>query len=264
MFFPKLRKKAKWVFAFIAVVFGLGFLVAGVGTGFGSGVGDYISELLNRTPGAETGPSVEAARERARENPKDPAALLAYSNALANDGNTREAISQLEAYLELKKNDPDALEQLATLYLTQATAAEERVQQAQIAAAYAYFGNDLFAGDQQLNTAFGTGGPISAYQQQAASSAYQRAALEMQVNYSKEAETWKTLSGLEKDNPDVFQQLARSSQAANQLQQAVTAWERFLELSPNNADADQVREIIKQLKQQIKANPSLGGGATGE
>jgi DNA-binding SARP family transcriptional activator len=263
MFFPKLRKRARWVFAFIAVVFGLGFLVAGVGTGFGSGVGDYLSELLNRTPGAETGPSVESARKRVEENPSDPEALLAYSNALANDGNTREAITQLEAYLELRKDDPDALEQLATLYLTQATDAEERLQQAQRAAAYAYFGNDLFAGNQQLNQAFGSGGPISAYQQQAASSAYQRAALEMQVNYSKEAEAWKKLTELDENEPSFFLQLGRSSQSANNAKDAVAAFERYLELAPNDASADQVREIVKQLKQQLKANPALGGG-TGE
>ena len=53
MFFPKLRRKAKWVFAFIALAFGLSFVVAGVGSGFGSGIGDYLSELFNRQPGTD-------------------------------------------------------------------------------------------------------------------------------------------------------------------------------------------------------------------
>src|SRR3712207_8671204 len=48
MFFPRLRRRAKWVFAFLALAFALAFVVAGVGSGFGSGIGDYLADIFNR------------------------------------------------------------------------------------------------------------------------------------------------------------------------------------------------------------------------
>src|SRR5215208_8243830 len=41
MFFPKLRRQAKWMFVFLALVFGLGFVLFGVGSGSGG-----LSDLL--------------------------------------------------------------------------------------------------------------------------------------------------------------------------------------------------------------------------
>ena len=41
MFFPRLRRHAKWMFVFLALVFGLGFVVFGVGAG-GTGIGDIF------------------------------------------------------------------------------------------------------------------------------------------------------------------------------------------------------------------------------
>ena len=43
MFFPRLRRHAKWLFVFLALAFGLGFVGFGVGAG-GVGVGDLFQE----------------------------------------------------------------------------------------------------------------------------------------------------------------------------------------------------------------------------
>jgi tetratricopeptide (TPR) repeat protein len=261
MFFPKLRKRAKWIFAFLALVFALSFAFLGVGAG-GSGIGDYIADLFNRQPGAETGPSVSSAKQRAEDNPRNAEAQLAYANSLQNAGQTTEAIAALEGYLELRKDDTEALQQLATLYLTLATEAENRAQQAQAAAAVAFFRNELFGGETDMTKTLGTGGPFTERDQTAASEAYQAAAATMQANYAKEAETWKRLTGLVDDNPEFFLQLGRSSQSANEFQQAIDGYERYLELAPNDANAEQVKAIVKQLKQQVKLSgvtPPTGG-----
>ena len=70
MFFPRLRRHAKWMFLLLALAFGLGFVGFGVGAG-GVGVGDIFR-------GAGTGsgiPSVSEAEKRVSENPKDPQAF---------------------------------------------------------------------------------------------------------------------------------------------------------------------------------------------
>ena len=67
MFFPKLRRRAKWVFLVLAVFFGGGFLIFGVGTGAGSGIGDYFADLLNR-PISTQGPALGRGIRKANPN----------------------------------------------------------------------------------------------------------------------------------------------------------------------------------------------------
>ena len=67
MFFPRLRRRAKWVFAFLALAFALAFVVAGVGSGFGSGLGDYLADIFNRQPGANA--NAADARDEAVADP---------------------------------------------------------------------------------------------------------------------------------------------------------------------------------------------------
>ena len=66
MFFPRLRRRAKWVFLFLALSFGLGFVVFGVGTGIsGTSLGDIFQDILQQR-GAQDDSSVDEARASAR------------------------------------------------------------------------------------------------------------------------------------------------------------------------------------------------------
>ncbi len=48
MFFPKLRRQAKWVFVFLALSFAVGFVVFGVGSDGGAGLGDLLQGWQRR------------------------------------------------------------------------------------------------------------------------------------------------------------------------------------------------------------------------
>ena len=75
MFFPRLRRQAKWVFLFLAIVFALGFVGFGVGAG-GIGLGNVFEGV------ADYGvPSVSEAEKRVSENPRDPAAFRELATA---------------------------------------------------------------------------------------------------------------------------------------------------------------------------------------
>ena len=130
MFFPRLRRHAKWLFVFLALAFGLGFVGFGVGAG-GVGVGD----LFRSNGGGETA-SVSDAREKTEENPKDVEAWRELSTALQTEGETEEALGALQIAVSLDKKDADLYRELAGLYLAQASAKSQEVQRAQIAAAY--------------------------------------------------------------------------------------------------------------------------------
>jgi hypothetical protein len=49
MFFPKLRRRAKWVFLLLAIAFGIGFVAFGVGTGVGgTSIGDVLRDIIGQ------------------------------------------------------------------------------------------------------------------------------------------------------------------------------------------------------------------------
>ena len=58
MFFPRLRRHAKWMFVFLALVFGVGFVAFGIGAS-GTGIGD----LFRDSGGGSEAPSVSEARK---------------------------------------------------------------------------------------------------------------------------------------------------------------------------------------------------------
>jgi tetratricopeptide (TPR) repeat protein len=258
MFFPRLRRRAKWVFLFLAICFALAFVVAGVGTGLGSGFGDYLADLFNANPAADA-PSADRARERLKENPKDAAANLELANALQAEGKTAEAITALERYTTQKPSDTDALQQLAGLYLVQAGDAERRAQAAQIEGARAYFGNELQPPDSKIAKELGTD-PITSFAQQQATQAYTTAFSEAQAAYGKEAEVWERLTKLDPDEATFHYELGRSGQQAGDTALAIEGFERYLELTPDAADAAQIRALVKELKKQQSAGAIGGGG----
>jgi hypothetical protein len=119
MFFPRLRRHAKWMFLFLALAFGLGFVGFGVGAG-GIGVGDVFRDAA----GGTSVPSVSDAEQRVLDNPKDAQAFKDLATAHQADDNIDEAIEAMQSYVALRPRDTDGLRELAALYLQQASEAQ--------------------------------------------------------------------------------------------------------------------------------------------
>jgi hypothetical protein len=130
MFFPRLRRHAKWMFLFLALVFALGFVGFGVGAG-GVGFGDIL-----KGAGGSGAPSISKAEQKTLDNPKDAQAFKDLSTAYQADGQTDNAIEALTSYSQLRPKDTDALRQLAALYLQKASDAQQRAQIFQYRSAY--------------------------------------------------------------------------------------------------------------------------------
>jgi tetratricopeptide (TPR) repeat protein len=247
MFFPKLRKKAKWVFLFIALVFGLGFLVAGVGTGFGSGLGDYVADLFNR-PISTGGPDLEDARKAVQENPDNAEALLDLARAAQREGRVEESIGAFERYLVIEPVDTDALRTLSALYGQRIAEAQQRASIAQNQAEE-YSLPRTFAPDDSPFTQELSTNPIS---QTLSSQAEARAALanEQASRYlDLQLGALATLTELVKDEPLLFLQYAQAAESAQDYVTAVGAYESFLELAPNHRAAEEIAQRVELLKQ---------------
>lgn len=248
MFFPKLRKRAKWVFLALAVLFALSVVFFGVGTGIpGANPWDAIQGLFEERRAAG-GPSVEDAEERVAENPKDAKARLDLANALQAEGRRDDAIAQLEIYTEMRPRDTNALQQLAALYDAQATAAQEEAIEAQLEAQRHTF-PETFAPPEQSRLREETGGgpiadTVSAQAGERVSLAYQQ----MQAAYTKEAAVYRKLTQLEPDDPLLHLQLGQASQFAGDTKGAIAAYKRFLALAPDDPNAPIVRQEIKRLQ----------------
>ena len=125
MFFPRLRRQAKWVFVFLALVFGLGFVAFGVGSSLPSGFADIL-----QGSGGSDDVSVSEARDKIEDNPADAEAQLDLSRAYQRDGNIDDAIPPLVAFVALQPRNEDVLNELAGLYTIQASRAQEEGQAA--------------------------------------------------------------------------------------------------------------------------------------
>jgi hypothetical protein len=110
MFFPKLRRQAKWVFVFLALSFSVGFVVFGVGGNGGTGLGD----LLQGGSSSTSGPSVGDAQKKI-----DKGNLVAYkelADAYRQDGNLDQAITAGEQYLKVRPKDYEYMRTVAGDY----------------------------------------------------------------------------------------------------------------------------------------------------
>src|SRR5574340_547799 len=114
MFFPRLRRHAKWMFLLLALVFALGFVGFGVGAG-GIGFGD----ILKGSGGSSGGPSISSSLKKINENPKNAQAFRDLSTAYQTKGETDNAVEALQSYVGLRPKDTEALGELAGLYLAQ-------------------------------------------------------------------------------------------------------------------------------------------------
>jgi len=241
MFFPRLRRHAKWMFVFLALVFGLGFVVFGVGAG-GTGVGDIF-----RDSGGSSGQSVSDARKETEQRPKDEQAWRDYATALETEGQTAEAITALNTAIDLNPKDASAYRELAGLHLTRAT---ERQREAQLLQVRAVFrapsqGFPALVGPSgQTIFPDRVGTAVNAQASGEISSALQDA----QTEAALAVDAYKRLVALQPNDPNVQLELAQAAQQVGDATTAIAAYEKFLKLAPDDPSAAVVRQQLKQLR----------------
>jgi tetratricopeptide (TPR) repeat protein len=246
MFFTRLRRHAKWMFVFLALVFGLGFVIFGIGSDQGTGIGDILRDSGGATSG---GLSVGEARDQLEENPRSAPAKRALATALQEDGQTTEATTVLQEYVEQRPKDAEALQELAGLHLGRANVLAQDAQRAQLRASYLTFGS-TFSTPLQLDDKGATLGPdpieeaITSEVSQDVTAAYARA----QESYQKAEQTYVQLAALQPRDPNVQLELAQAAQLSGNTPRAITAYERFIELAPDDPSAPIVKQQIEQLK----------------
>ena len=157
-----------------------------------------------------------------------------------------QAIAAYERYLALKPKDTDAMRALASLYGQQTAAAVERAQRANAEAQAANLQQELAptSGFGQALTQNRISQSVADRAQAKATAAQQEAQRLARLQVG----VYQDLTLIDRNDPLLFLQFAQAAETAQDYPSAVTAYRRFLALSPDDPSAQEVRQRIRLLE----------------
>jgi tetratricopeptide (TPR) repeat protein len=250
MFFPRLRRQAKWVFVFLALVFAVGFVAFGVGSG-STGIGDI---LRGNFGGGGTSSQIKDDQKKIEANPNNIEPYLDLAGVYQQKQRNAEAIATLKRAQKIAPKNIDVLNRLAGIYSGQAEQARLAAQAAQIA----YLEGTVTPPGLDTTSTLGqalTSDPYSDSLKTKANDAYQK----MVSAFSKMENSYKSVAAAAKgtsQEPNAQLQLASAAQNAGDTATAVSAYQRFLKVAPDSPNAPAVRQTLVQLRASL---PRSGG-----
>ena len=254
LFFMRLRRGQRWLYAALAVVFAVTFVGVGVGSGTGG-----LSQLYSGIFGAG-GNAVSKAKDEVKKDPVK--GYRALATAYETKGDAPGAIAALQSYLKLKKTDAGAWTELGGLETSQAQVYVNQYQAAQQSAQLADPSAPFLPGGT-LATAVGTNAAYQGASQQAASQTstfYQQALNTLNGALSD----YQHVTKLQPKSAAAQQQVATAAENAGNVKVAIGAWRKYLKLAPDSPQKAQVRARIKQLvKTEAASNSASAGSSNG-
>jgi tetratricopeptide (TPR) repeat protein len=252
MFFPRLRRQAKWVFVLLAFVFAAGFVFFGVGSG--SGIGDLLRGNFNvfGNNGTTVSSGVKSALAEAKAHPKDPNAWNQLANAYQTDGKLTEANAALEHVLKLQPNNIDALQRVAGFYETRATDKDAEARDLQAQAPLNLGGVVGVSSASQIGQILGQDN-VSQQIAQKANAAFAESGAALQ----KDTQLYKRIAKLQPDDVNTQYHYAQLADLTGDTKSAIAAYKKVVKLAPTDPSAQQAKQRIALLR---AATPAAGQG----
>ena len=251
MFFPKLRRQAKWVFVLLALSFAVGFIVFGVGSGGGLGLSDIL-----QGGSSTSGPSVKDAQKKIDKG--DLTANKELADAYRAENKTDDAITAGEQYLRARPQDYEYMRTVAADYegrasrqRDEATAIQDQVTSTTGGATFG------LSQSSRLGRALGTG-RIDTELQTAANQKLTELYSGIQASYGRAAQLYKQIAAASPKDLLAQQLLANAAYQSRDNQTAIAASRRVIKLAPGTTEARQARQLIQLIKAQASAQPPSG------
>jgi tetratricopeptide (TPR) repeat protein len=247
LFFSRLRRHAKVMYVLLAVVFAAGFVVLGVGSG-STGIGDILQGKLFGGGGSSTSSQIESKQKAIARSPKDVSLYLDLAGLYQADQKESQALTTLRKAEKIAPKNVDILNRLALIYSSRAGRARSVAEDAQIL----YLSNTTAPPGLDTNSPLGqalASDPYSNALRSKASEAYSK----MVTAYSAAEKAYQRVVTTTKGTSEEASaqlQLASAAQTAGDIPTAVTAYQRFLKIAPNDPNAAAVRQTLTQLKAQ--------------
>jgi Flp pilus assembly protein TadD len=247
LFFSRLRRHAKVMYVLLAVVFAAGFVVLGVGSG-STGIGDILQGKLFGGGGSSTSSQIGSKQKAIARSPKDVGLYLDLAGLYQADQKESQALTTLRKAEKVAPKNVDILNRIALIYSSRAGRARSVAEDAQIL----YLSNTTAPPGLDTNSPLGqalASDPYSNALRSKASEAYSK----MVTAYSAAEKAYRRVVTTTKgtsEEANAQLQLASAAQTAGDIPTAVTAYQRFLKIAPNDPNAAAVRQTLTQLKAQ--------------
>ena len=264
LFFQRLRVHAKWAFVLLAVVFGLGFVFLGIGSG-SNGITDALQNAFN-FGGGGGGTSISSLEKKTEKHPLKAQAWRDLATAYEAKHRTDDAIPALSQYVGLRSKDASALAELANEYTTQSQTYAQQYSVSQQSVSSISLPGSTFAppATSPLGKAYSDSAalkdPIAAAVQSVSSTTQQTAFSNYQTAQQNAEQTYQKLVKLTPNDANAQLQLGQAAQSAGDTKTAIAAYKKFLKLSPNDAYAAAVKAALKQLEPKPTGSTSKSSG----
>jgi cytochrome c-type biogenesis protein CcmH/NrfG len=247
MLFERIRRGQKPVFIFLAVMFGLGFVALGVGSG-ASGIN--LGDILNSSSDG-TG-SISDLSAKTREHPNDATAWLQLAEAYQADHQTDAAIGAYLRYIGLRPKDPAGLTGGAALLELRAQQTQSQLTRAQ-ALATQYTSPSTASAAQSLKLAPALSHSVADALAQPYNTRVQTLQSRLTSDYLQATAIRQKLVDIDPQNAPYQFALAQDAAAGRQYTTAAKALKAYLDLEPNLDAATR-----QQLEQTLKALQAFG------
>ena len=140
LFFSRLRRHAKIAYVFLALVFAVGFVAFGVGSG-STGISGALQDLFNGSTGggSSVDSRIKSDQKKLATNPGNAALYTDLATLYQQKNESSTAIRTLEAGAKANPKNLEILGALATAYRSNAEAAKTDAQNAQAALNSTFF-----------------------------------------------------------------------------------------------------------------------------
>jgi len=256
LFFNRLRTHAKWVFVLLIVVFGLGFVLLGVGS---SGLG--LGDIFNGISGGGGSPSIDKPLKATQQNPKNAAAWKELATAYDAKADYASGLSAWQQYTQLRPKDVDGLNSLAQDYGQQLQSQAVDLQAAQAEVQQTQTPTLGPSSTSPLGRALGgLSNPLEQSQSSDAVARYQSASSAYQQTASQLIATYQKIGKLQPTEPGVQLQLAQTAESIGDYATAIAAYKQFIRIAPDDASVPQAKARIKTLQKQLAGSSSSAQG----
>jgi tetratricopeptide (TPR) repeat protein len=253
LFFARLRRHAKWMFVLLALVFAVGFVAFGVGsgsTGIG-GLGDIFSNVFGGGSGASS--RIKDDQKKLKANPNDIDAYRDLAALYQQKQQTGQAIATLEAAAKVQPKNLDVLGDLGRIYRGQAETAKNATTVAQNELASRAVTPPGLSLNSTLGQALGSD-PLTQSLRTNLTDSFSK----MTAAFTKTEKAYKRVATAARGtSQEANAQLQLGSVAIEAVQEtgqqsdiqvAVAAYQRYLKLEPKGVSANQVRQTLAQLR----------------
>jgi cytochrome c-type biogenesis protein CcmH/NrfG len=248
LFFSRLRRHAKVIYVLLALVFVFSFVLLGVGSG-SNGISDALQNFFGQNSGSSLGSQINDKQKAVERQPKDVNLYLDLAGLYQSDNQEAKALATLRKARQVASKNTDVLTRIASIYGAQAGRAADDYRNA-----FAVYSQNATTPpgldtSSQIGQAL-TSDPYTQGLQTQLNNAYTK----VTTAYQKVAAVYKQAVAAAKgtsNEPNALLQWASAAQSANDIGTAITAYQRFLRVAPDNPNAAAVRQTLAQLEASV-------------